>query len=386
MVLAAILAAILGAVASGRSAGPSPLAQSPSVDLPGISPATVDLLSLSVYPKMGQPAPDFHLTDQRGQPVSLSQFRGKSVVLSFNDDRCTDVCTLLAEDIVRADQDLGPAGQKKVVFLSVNVNPFYPQVSAVRSWSDSNGLGHIANWYFGTASPSTLKSIWKAYGVYVGLDSKTKNVTHSAFMEYIGPTGTIRATGDFGQTAVDVDPYSHGMAQTAMDLFPASERTPVAGPQAAQPGGRGPGLGQTAPPFDLPSASTGGAAVSLASLRGQPVVLNFWSSTCSNCRSELAAFAQVAAADTQVRFVGVDVADPDPAAAAALARSAGVRYPVVADSGGRVAASYQVAGLPTTVYIDPAGNIAVIHPGAMTAEQLRYTLAQFFPGHTPQGS
>lgn len=382
IVLAAALAAVLLSVHHGSGNG---VITSKPVSLPGVSPATADLIALSTVSN-STPAPDFHLTDQSGQPVSLSQFRGKSVVLSFNDDRCTDVCTLLAEDIVRADQYLGAAGRSHVVFLSVNVNPYFPQPEYVKQWTDDNALGHVGNWYFGTGPVATLQSIWKAYGIYVGTDPKTQSVSHGAVMEYIGPDGRMKASGDFGQNAVDVSPYSHGMAQTAVDLLPSSERTPVGGPQASPGGGPGAGLGQQAPGFDLPVLTASGTTLSLAGQRGHPVVLNFWASSCVDCRAELKAFAQVAAEDTRISFIGVDVADPSRASAVSLAHAAGVTYPVVVDSAGQIASKYKVTGLPTTVYIDSTGKISVVHPGAMTAEQLRYTLGQFFPDSTPPGS
>ncbi len=386
LVLAGALASVLiSATSSNRSTGNGLISTGPS-QFPGLNPSTVNLLSLSRYPGQAKPAPDFHLTDQNGRPVSLSQFRGKSVVLSFNDDQCTDVCTLLAEDVVRADNYLGATGASRVVFLSVNVNPFYPQPEYARQWSDNNDLGNISNWFFGTGPVATLRSIWKQYGVYVGTDSATRSVTHSALIEFIGPSGTIEATADFGQTAVDVAPYSHGMAQAAIDLLPASERTPVAGPQAPNPTGTGPGLGQKAPAFSLAAVTGGAGPVTLAGLAGQPVVLNFWASTCVDCRAELAGFAKVAAAEPKIRFIGIDVGDPSSTAAESMARSAGIEYPILADTDGRVASSYKVSGLPTTVYVDPTGHIAVIHPGAMTAEQLTYTLGQFFPNYTPQSS
>src|SRR5581483_5038789 len=102
-----------------------------------------------------------------------------------------------------------------------------------------------------------------------------------------------------------------------------------------------------------------------------------------DCRSELKDFAQIAGQDPKIHFIGVDVADPSQAAAISLARSAGTAYPNVIDSGGQLASKYRVAGLPTTVYVDATGKIAVVHPGAMTAEQLHYTLGQFFPNDTP---
>src|SRR5438067_7576492 len=41
-----------------------------------------------------RPAPNFMLSDQFGRPVSLSSYRGKVVILSFDDSRCTTVCPL----------------------------------------------------------------------------------------------------------------------------------------------------------------------------------------------------------------------------------------------------------------------------------------------------
>ncbi|HEY2653450.1 MAG TPA: redoxin domain-containing protein, partial [Solirubrobacteraceae bacterium] len=43
---------------------------------------------------LSQPAPDFTLTDQFGRSVSLRSFRGKVVILAFNDPVCTTVCPL----------------------------------------------------------------------------------------------------------------------------------------------------------------------------------------------------------------------------------------------------------------------------------------------------
>lgn len=45
-------------------------------------------------PEVGQPAPDFTLTDQFGQQVTLSEFRGdKNVVLTFYPAAFTGICT-----------------------------------------------------------------------------------------------------------------------------------------------------------------------------------------------------------------------------------------------------------------------------------------------------
>jgi cytochrome oxidase Cu insertion factor (SCO1/SenC/PrrC family) len=353
----------------------------------GITTATANLLALSPDSSPKRTAPDFHLTDQSGRPISLSQFRGEAVVLSFNDDECTDVCTLLAQDIVRADQYLGATGRSRVTFVSVNVNPFYPQVRYVKQWTGNHDLGKLANWYFATGPVPALQAIWKAYGIYVGADPKTRSVTHGAVIEFVGPSGHLEAGADFGQNAVDVDPYSHGLAQMAVDTLPRSLQTPVTGPQATASGGSGARLSEQAPDFRLPLLGTKTTILDLANLRGRPVVVNFWASTCVDCRAELAAFAQAAEQDPKISFVGVDVADPSAGTAVSLTRQAGITYPQVADTSGQVASTYQVTDLPTTVFLDGTGKVVVRHPGTLTAENLVYALGQFFPNDlSPGGS
>jgi thiol-disulfide isomerase/thioredoxin len=246
-------------------------------------------------------------------------------------------------------------------------------------------LGGLPNWFFATGQVPALQAVWKAYGVYVGADPKTRTVTHGAVVEFVDPSGRLRAGADFGQNAVDVDPYSHGLAQMAVDTLPESEQTPVAGPQATASGGPGAQLSEQAPDFRLPLLATNATSLDLASLRGRPVVINFWASTCVDCRAELAAFAQVAKQDPKIGFVGVDVADPSTSTAVSLTRQAGITYPQVADSSGQLASTYRVSDLPTTVFLDSSGKVVVRHPGTLTAENLIYALGQFFPNDVPQG-
>lgn len=346
---------------------------------PGINSATANLMSLSTLPGPTPTASNFHLTDQQGQPISLGQFRGKTVVLSFNDDRCVDMCPLLAQDIIRADHYLSAAQRRQVVFLAVNVNPFYPKVSDVKAFTDSHGLGKVANWHFVTGPVPTLEKIWKTYGETVQLHQKSRTVSHDSLLEFIAPNGHVAAAGQFGEGSADVSPFSHGLAQMAVDLLPPAERGKVGGHNATGSGTRGAGLGQQSPSFKLPVLGQSGASLSSSGLRGRPVVLNFWSSSCPDCRSELGAFAKLAKQEPNLRFVGIDVADPSTASALRLARQAGISYPVVADRSGALARSYHISELPTTIYLSPSGKVLVRHPGLLTYDELGYTLFLAFP-------
>ena len=130
--------------------------------------------------------------------------------------------------------------------------------------------------------------------------------------------------------------------------------------------------GSVAPSFTLPRLG-GGPPVSLSGARGHPVILNFFASWCTNCRTELRAFADVSNANhSPVRFLAVDAGESSGGAALRLLSAAGDHYPVGLDAQASVAVSrYLVEALPTTVFIGANGRIEGQTFGAETASLLR---------------
>lgn len=377
-VLAGALAAVLFAgVGTGAGSSGGQSAATVSDQAPGIDQAAADLMQLNVVPpSQAHPAPGFSLVDQNGRPTTLAQFRGKVVIWSLNDDRCTDLCTLLAQSVVVADRDLGPAA-RNVVFLSVNANPFYTDPSYVRQWSVDNAVASLPNWVYVTGTPAQLQKTWAAYKVSVFPDPKTRTVTHDAALEFIDPSGAARAFGYFGEGAISTAYYAHTLAQMADDLLPAAERVHVGGTAVSAPSTRGATVGSRAPAFDLRPVS-GSAPGTLAARAGRPLVLNFWASTCTVCLSETPALEQVQKDfGPQLSVVGIDVADPR-AAAASFAHRLGVSYDLLADPDGTTAAAYRVGSLPVTFLIDPGGAIVARHDGPLTAAQLEGVLQMDF--------
>lgn len=59
--------------------------------------------------RLAASAPDLTLTNQFGQKISLSAFRGKVIILAFTDSECTTVCPLTTESMLAAMQLLGEA-------------------------------------------------------------------------------------------------------------------------------------------------------------------------------------------------------------------------------------------------------------------------------------
>ncbi len=146
---------------------------------------------------------------------------------------------------------------------------------------------------------------------------------------------------------------------TALWLRP--EQAPVRSP--AFPPAPAPALiGKRAPDFTLPLLAADGAGsggrLALHSLRGHPVLLNFWASWCAPCRAETPLLMRLyqVYGPRGVSFVGVDVQD-DAADARRFVGQYHVGYTVVASRDETVMTSYAILGLPTTVFIDADGVI-----------------------------
>ena len=362
---------------SGRS---GTAASSSSGFAAGITPASSALLELVA--SEGKRAPAYSLTDQSGTTIAPSIFLGRPVVLTFNDDKCTDLCTLFAEDVLRADQDLG-SHRNDIAFVSINANPFFNASSDVASWTRAHGLAALPNWYFGTAPAATLGAVAKAYGVDIEADSATKEVVHGTQMFFIDPKGATRAIGQFGSDSADTAAFAHAMAQMAVDLMPSTSRPSVAGPALALPATGSSNVGDTPKAFSLP-ALAGATSVTDKPDENRFTVLNFWSSTCTACRSEMPDIEkEFRILGSRVSFLGVSV-DTDAARASAFAAAANSSYPLALDSPGAVSGGFAITGLPYTVILDPTGRVVIRHPGALTAEQLDYIVRDLDPtiGHS----
>jgi cytochrome oxidase Cu insertion factor (SCO1/SenC/PrrC family)/thiol-disulfide isomerase/thioredoxin len=372
----AVIAMVAYALQSGSSAGSTS-------DTPAISNQMSTILEVNPLMTLGTPAPPFTLTDQNGVSTSLSAFAGKAVVLTFGDDKCTDLCTLLAEDVLAADRDLA-SNASNVQFVSINANTFYPSVAATKSWTDAHGLGHTANWHFLTGKTATLAALAKKYGVEVDLHPKSRTIDHGTELFFISPNGDEEQIGDFGTESANTAEFSHSMAQLANELLPANDQRTVGGSVGTASEQVDTSIGKTPPPIELPALGTN-TPTTLAAYHGKYIAVNFWSPTCSLCVRELPAIERVYRIEGSAAVViGIDVSDPG-GAGVAFATKAGATYPMLTDAQGEIAAQYEIPGLPYTVIFDPNGKVVIRHPGEMTAEQLHYIL-NTLTAEAPTGS
>jgi cytochrome oxidase Cu insertion factor (SCO1/SenC/PrrC family) len=315
----------------------------------------------------GVPAPDFRLRNQFGQPMSLSQFRGKVVVLAFEDSECTTVCPLTTQSMLEAKQLLGPAGSQ-VQLLGVNANPDAISVDNVLSYSRTHGL--INQWNFLTGSLAELKATWSKYHIAVQIEQG--EIDHTAALFVIDQQGRERKLYLTAMAYSSVGQSARVLAEEISSLLPGHPK--VASQESlASVAVQGPKEHVT-----LPSASPQGGTVTLGP--GQPRLVMFfatWLSEVANLKSELLnanAYAAAARRDHLPQLVAVDETVVEPSAQHVRSYLAGLGaslgYPVALDTTGRVADGYGVQDQPWFALVNASGKIIWSHGGWLPAPAL----------------
>ena len=139
------------------------------------------------------------------------------------------------------------------------------------------------------------------------------------------------------------------------------------------------GLGNTALEGDpLPLVRLGdrnGDEVETASFLGEPLVINFWFSTCGPCATELPDFAEVhAEVGDDVRFIGVNPND-SLEVMERFAADRGVSYELYLDDFGEFTNAIRASAFPLTIFVTPDGSI-IEQTGVLTAAELRSVVEQ----------
>lgn len=118
-----------------------------------------------------------------------------------------------------------------------------------------------------------------------------------------------------------------------------------------------------------------GNAISLADMRGKPVILNLWASWCPPCKAELPDFeaAYKNYGDT-IHFMMVNLTDgyqETAEKAKSFIADTGYTFPVYFDTESEAAIAYNATSIPATYFIDAEGNLVVYAHGMLNAENLQ---------------
>ena len=334
---------------SGMSAANEAAMQNPNLDL-----------GTSLY---GEHAPDIKLVNQFGQPMSLSQFRGRVVILAFSDSECTTVCPLTTQSMVLAKDLLGKAGES-VQLLGVDANPDATKVSDVMGYSRAHDM--VNQWDFLTGSSAQLKAVWKAYHIEVQIEAG--QIDHTPALYVINQQGILEKLYLTTMAYSSVTQSAQVLATEVSALMPSHPKLSSVG-----------SLGTIAPqdptaavslPSAVPAADGASATVSLGPGKARLVVFfATWLTETSDLSAELTSlnsYAKAAAKSHLPAVTAVDetVTEPSEAAVAAYLRTLGpLDYPVGLDKTGRVADGYGVQDQPWLALVNSAGKVTWQHDG-----------------------
>ena len=304
-------------------------------------------------PLTGRPAPQFTLSNQTGQPVSLDAYRGKVVLLDFNDSECTTICPLTTTAMLDAKRMLGPAGSQ-VQLLGVDANPKATSIEDVLSYSQLHGM--LGHWQFLTGSLPQLKAVWHAYHVQADIEHGLISHTPALFM--IDPQGRLRRLYITQQSYSAVGQFGQLLAKEASSLLPGHPRVDSHVTYAPVP--------TVAPTAHTSLPTTRGTTLALGPGESPRLFLFFatWDREVTSLGGQLDAlnrYHATAAADRLPPLTAVDEGsvEPSPRALGTFMQtlSRPLAYPVAIDRTGRVADGYEVQGQPWFVLTSASGQI-----------------------------
>jgi protein SCO1/2 len=144
---------------------------------------------------IGSIMPDFTLTDQSGQTVRLSDFRGRVVAVDFIYTRCPlpDVCPRLSANFARLQNRFREKMGKDFMLLSITIDPQYdtPQVllGYAKIWN-----ARLDGWRFLTGQDAAIEVVARRFGMNYWPEEGL--ITHTSQTCVIGRDGKLAAQVD----------------------------------------------------------------------------------------------------------------------------------------------------------------------------------------------
>ena len=133
---------------------------------------------------------NFILTDQSGKPFEFKHLNGKVVVAAFAYTTCPDVCPLITAAMRQVQINLSEAEKKRVQLITVTTDPEIDVPKVLAGYAKRYGA-ELDSWSFLTGDETTLKKVWKNFGV--GVKRKARGlVDHTPLTAVVDQRGVLR--------------------------------------------------------------------------------------------------------------------------------------------------------------------------------------------------
>jgi protein SCO1/2 len=146
-----------------------------------------------VEPPPGAELPDVRLVNQDGRPLTLKQFRGRSLVVTFIYTRCPvpDYCPLMSANFAQLNAALTSDASldKRAHLLSVTLDPQYDRPEVLKSYGKTYAGGRFDNWDFATGDPAEVRRLAESLGLTYKAEGD--QVIHSLRTAVVAPDGKL---------------------------------------------------------------------------------------------------------------------------------------------------------------------------------------------------
>ncbi len=164
--------------------------------IPGAA-ATATPANGPTEPEIGATAPDAKLVNQDGKQITLEQYRGRALVITFIYTRCPlpDYCTLMSRNFAEVNRELNksPELRERAHLLSITLDPAYDTPQVLRSYGAAHTENYQAEkfegWEFATGKPEEIRRVANFFGLLYKQEGE--QIDHSLRTAVIAPDGKL---------------------------------------------------------------------------------------------------------------------------------------------------------------------------------------------------
>jgi cytochrome c biogenesis protein CcmG/thiol:disulfide interchange protein DsbE len=349
--------------------------------------------------------PEVPLVSASGRSTSSRAWRGKWVVLAPSMTLCHEVCPVTTGVLMQLTGQMRAAGlSSRVVVAEATVDPWRDTPARLRAYQRLTG----ADFSMLTGTRADMQRLWRFLGVFykrvpqghppdtdwLTHKPETFDVQHTDAVFIIDPAGQERVVNEgmpklTGRLSVqlrrllDTDgdqnlahpelPWtSQEMIDDLLHLMDRNISAAAAPGNVSAPTAADARRALVGSPAALTALHRQGDTLitkgqtledRLRQLRGYPVVISAWSSSCAPCQAEFPIFAAASARyGRRVAFIGADTNDSPGPARSFLAHHP-ISYPSYPTTSSGLSPWASIEGLPTTIYLSSSGKVLNVHTG-----------------------